>query len=99
MAKLIHIGYQLELEGTEMELLSSKNCIKVSSKLRQSRSFCDVLIKLDDGTQFEAHKFLLAKHSQFFLKLFTYKNTHEYHLGNVSSKSFESILDWIYKVN
>ena len=80
-----------------MDLLSSQKSINTTSKLQLLSSFSDVLIKLDDGTHFESHKFLLAKHSQFFLKLFTYENVHEYHLGNVSCESFANILDWIYK--
>ena len=87
-----------QLERDVMDLLSSQKSVNTTSKLRQSSKFFDVLIKLEDGSHFEAHKFLLAKHSPFFLKLFTYENTHEYHLGNVSCESFANILDWIYKV-
>ena len=92
------VNSMAQLEKDVMDLLSSQKSINTTSKLRHSSKFFDVLIKLDDGTLFEAHKFLLAKHSPFFLKLFTYENTHEYHLGNVSVESFTNILDWIYKV-
>jgi hypothetical protein len=92
------VSSRLGLEQAVMDLQSSQNSINIMSKLRKSNIFSNVLITLDDGTSFEAHKFLLARHSQFFTKLFTYKNTNEYHLGTVSSKSFSNILDWIYKV-
>ena len=60
------------------------------------KDFSDVRIVLQDGSKFDASKFMLATHSPFFAKLFTYRNVQEYPVGNVTSQSFRHILDWIY---
>ena len=80
-----------------MDLLSSQSELDELSSLMDSR---DVTIELDDKSLHKAHKFLLAKHSQFFLKLFSYENDAKViKVKCVSSQSFVRILDWIYKVN
>jgi len=69
------------------------------SKLWRTDDYFDAVIKLDDGSSFYVHKIMLAKDSGFFCKLFTYENESEYRVGNVTSKAFRNILDWIYKVH
>ena len=63
------------------------------------KDFSDVKILLEDGSKFDASKFMLATHSPFFAKLFTHRNVQEYHVDNVTRQSFKHIIDWIYKVN
>ena len=69
------------------------------SRQWRTDDYFDAVIKLDDGSSFNVHKILLAKDSGFFCKLFTYENENEYRVGNLTSKSFWNILDWIYKVH
>ena len=80
-----------------MDLLSSQNELKELSSQMDSG---DITIELDDKSQYKVHKFLLAKHSLFFLKLFSYESDAKViQVKDVSSQSFVCILDWIYKVN
>ena len=60
--------------------------------LANPKDFTDVKILLEDGSKFDASKFMLAaSHSPFFAKLFTHNNVQEYQLGN-------HMIEWIYKV-
>ena len=81
----------------EMEL-SSKHFLEFTSSLRRKQKYFDASIKLDDGSVYLVHKFLLARDSKFFAKMFWYSDKKEYSLQNVSSEDFVAILHWIYKV-
>ena len=90
------LSSQIKMKAN-MDLLSSQNELKELSSLMDSG---DVTIELDDKSQYKVHKFLLAKHSLFFLKLFSYESDAKViQVKDVSSQSFVRILDWIYKVN
>jgi hypothetical protein len=79
-----------------MSWLSSEIFVRTSSKLLRSKKHSDTKIKLDDGSIFMVHKFLLARDSPFFKSLFKYGNGTEYKVSKVTKKGFEQILDWIY---
>ena len=76
--------------------LSSEIFVISSSKLLRSKKHSDTKIKLDDGSIFMVHKFLLARDSPFFKSLFKYGNSNEYKVSTVTKKGFEQILGWIY---
>jgi hypothetical protein len=75
---------------------SSENFVQFTSTISQTKKYSDAIIRLEDGSRHKVHKFLLARDSEFFRKLFKYQSGSEYKLSNVTSGMLEKILDWIY---
>ena len=78
--------------------LSSEHFLEFTSRNRRKEKYVDASIKLDDGSVYLVHKYLLARDSEFFAKLFLYSDKQEYTIRKVSSEGFTAILIWIYKV-
>ena len=80
--------------------LSSNEFVKVTSKLRRTKKYVDAKVILEDGSIHDVHKYLLARDSIFFRKLFTHfhEKDGEYGLTMVAEMEFVRVLDWIYEV-
>lgn len=70
------------------------------NKLRLKKQLCDVTLLCSDGQSFPAHKAILAANSPYFRALFTngMKETgeKEIRMQDISSRSLEVLLDYIY---
>lgn len=75
-----------------------KNVLHNLNHQRKKRIFTDVII-LVENEQFHLHKNLLAANSEYFTNLFSQQsltNTPFYCLLNISKKSFQVVIDFIY---
>ena len=70
---------------------------------RNSETFCDVIVQCDDGTEFPAHRVILAAMSEYFhtsfCGSFMDSNAKVYHLSGVDAKSMAYLLDYFYTGN
>ena len=66
-------------------------------RLLDTGAHSDVKILLDDGSEYELHKAVLAAHSDFFRRLFFYEKKVEYKIPAVASEDFNILLTWMYK--
>jgi len=87
---------------TEQVTLSNSdfqdNTISAFGALRHDHDFSDVTLACADGEQVEAHKFILASSSPFFLNLLR-QNKHAHpliYMRNVKSEDLVAIVDFIY---
>jgi hypothetical protein len=81
------------------DFLSSEFFVQSTAQIRSTEKFGDAIITLDDGSSLKVHRFLLAKDSIFFRKLFDYKSSEtSFHQLGVSLESFTAFLDWVYEV-
>jgi hypothetical protein len=82
------------------DFLSSEFFVQSTAQIRSTEKFGDAVITLDDGSSLKVHRFLLARDSIFFRKLFDYKSAEtSFHLEGVSTESFTAFLDWVYEVH
>ena len=81
--------------------LSSQKFVRVTAKLRGNKKLVDAQVVLEDGSIHNVHKFLLARGSIFFRKLFThqYQEGTQYVLTMIAEVDFVRVLDWIYTVS
>ena len=80
---------------------SSNNLVQVTAKLRRTNMFGDAKVILEDGSVHCVNKYLLARDSTFFHKLFTHCHAKNegYVLTMVAEMDFVQVLDWIYAVS
>lgn len=78
-------------------LISSKEFVKQTSKLKNNSFLSDATLHLDDGTLFKVHQILLAVGSSFFDSLFGFNQGPDYYLHEVPRDALDQILNWMYK--
>lgn len=79
------------------------NLCLILNSYRKQNLFCDVTLKLADGSEYPAHRVILAASSQYFHTSFTSgfddSNSAIYNMNNISSNTVESLLEYFYSGN